>query len=366
MIKEGKIGVQEAVCLITIAITTRVFFTSPGVLADVLGTTGWYMTLISAAGGALGFTFVYLLLKRFPGKNLVEIFDKVFGRWIGFAVSFLLAVIFMLNAAIMLREFTDVMKVYVLELSPPAFIMGIFVIGVAVAAFMGLEAIARFSKLIAYFLLTAFIAVLVLSWQNYEVHRLTPLLGNGLDKTFYHGALRSTVYADAIILGVIAGPMQGVNHIKKAGYRAILLSGLLISVSFIAFSLTFPYYTAAEITAPMYQMASLIDYGRFIQRLESLFLFVWNISTFISVSISFYISLSVYSKVFRIQNIRPIILPACVILITLALIPKDIVSVVKGYVHVIRQSGWIVFFVPPILALGIAKIRRLKGGAQNA
>jgi spore germination protein (amino acid permease) len=360
MIQEGKIGVREAVCLITIAITTRVFFTSPGLLAKNLGTTGWYMTLISALFGAVGFTFVYLLLKKYPRKDLIEVFEAVFGRYIALPFLILLAFMFVINAAIMLREFAEVMKVYVFDLTPITYIMGIFILFVAIVSILGFESIARFSSFIGIILLVAFGVVLVLSSGNYEIHRLAPILGKGLDRSIITGMLRSTVYADAIILAVMAGSMQGLSHIKKAGYLSIAISGILISISFVAFTLTFPYYAAAEITAPMYHMVSLIDYGRFFQRLEAIFLFIWNISTFVSVSINFYAGASTYCKTFRIQDTRPVIVPLAIITFALAMVPKDISEVALGYVQTIRQYGWTGFFIPPFIAL-IVSIFRKKG-----
>jgi spore germination protein (amino acid permease) len=366
MIREGKIGVREATCLITIAITNRVFFTSPGLLAKTLGTTGWYMTLISAAFGALGFTPIYLLLKRYPGKNLIEIFQIVFGKIISLPFLILLVLLFTLNAAIMLREFAEVMKVYVLPLTPITYTMSILVLFVAVASILGLESMARFSSFIAVMLLIGFGSVLALSSGEYKLHRLAPILGYGLGGTIVTGMQRSTVYADAIILAVVAGSMQGVSHIKKAGYSSITLSGIFISLSFVAFTLTFPYYSAAEITAPMYHMVALIDYGRFLQRLEAIFLFVWNISTFVSVAINFYAGASTYCKTFRIQDARPVIIPLAILTFALAMVPKDISEVAMGYVQNIRQYGWTGFFLPPAAALLVSMLRKKGGETSNA
>lgn len=366
MIKEGKIGVREAVSLIAITMTNRVFFTSPGVLAKSLGTSGWYMTLISALFGAIGFTFAYLLLKKYPGKNLIEIFEAVFGRYI--ALAFIILLVFMLlsNASIMLREFAEVMKVYVFSLTPITYIMGIFILVAAIVSILGLEPIARFSAFAGVILLITFIIVLVLSSQNYKIHRLAPILGYGLDRTIITGMMRSTIYADAIILAVVAGSMQGLNHIKKAGYLSITISGILVAMSLAAFTLSFPYYTAAEITAPMYQLVTLIDYGRFVQRMEAIFLFVWNIATFISVTINFYAAASTYCKAFRIQDIRPVIVPLAILAFTLAMIPKDISELTFGYVNTIRSYGWIGFFIPPVLALFVSMFRKKGGETKNA
>lgn len=366
LIKEGKFGPQEAISLITITIVIRVFFTSPSSLARAVGTAAWYMTLISAATAALGFTFVYLLLKRFPGKNIVEIFEITLGRFLGFIFSGLLLALFLLSPATMLRDFTEVMKVYVFPLSPPSYIMGLFIIGVIFLGILGLETQARFSRLVAPILLVAFVAVLILASQNYELYRLTPILGYGIKATIYHGLTRSSGYGYVVILAVIASSLQGTKHIKKIGYISIVASGILISASFLAFTLTFPYFTAAEVTSPLYQMTALIDYGRFIQRIDPIFLIIWSISALIAVSFELYIAASIYCKMFRIQNIKPVIIPFSIIMFTIAMIPKDFGTLISGYTNLIAEYSWTVFYILPIIALIAAKLRGKKGEREHA
>ena len=366
MIREGKFGPQEAISLITITIVSRVFFTSPGILVRYVGTATWYMTLISAAVAAFGFTFVYLLLKRFPGKDIVEIFEITFGRVIGFVFSAILMLFFIISPATVLREFIEVIKVYVLPLSPPSYLIGIAVVGIVILGILGLETQVRLSRLLAPLLLVSFILVIVLSFQNFDFHRITPILGYGVPSTLYHGFSRSSVYGYVVILAVIAGSLQGNKHIKRIGYTSIILSCVLISAALLAFTLTFPYYTAQEITSPMYQMTALIDYGRFIQRIDPIFLFIWNISTLIALSIEVYAASSIYCKMFRIQDIRPVIVPVAITAFTIAMIPRDFITVTSGYVHYTREYGWTVFFVPPLIALITAIIRKKKGVEKSA
>jgi spore germination protein KB len=364
VIKEGKFGVQETVALTTITITSNVFFSSPGVLARFVGPAAWYVTLISAAVGIIGFTFIYLLLKRFQGKDIIEIFELSLGKIIGSIFSAILAAWLVFYVSVRLREFAEVLIVYVLPLSPLEFIMLIFMTVITILCFLGLEPIARFAKLVAYVLLFGLIVVLVLSFQNYEFHHLFPILGNGIGSTIINGARRSSPYGEVIILAVVAGSLQGTSHIKKSGYISLVLSGLLISACLLGITLAFPYYVAQEMTSPMYELTVLIDYGRFYSRLDAIFLFIWIISTMIAVSILFYCSVSTYCKMFRIQKIRPVILPFSIIVFCAAVAPDDITSVILGLVQQIREYGWIVFFVLPLIALIVAKIRK-KGANSN-
>lgn len=363
MIKEGKIGVQEAVWLTTIAISAKVFFASPAILSELVGNTGWYMTLISALVAFIGFIFIYLLLKRFPGKEIAEIFDLAVGRFIGFALSGILALYMLFVSFTRIAEFNEVIKTYVFPLSPNWYIIGIYIACVFVMCTLGLESIARFSKLTIFLMLSGFVIIIALGTQNYHMNNLFPIFGKGPDKILVNGIARSSVYGEVIILAVFARSLQGMKHIKKEGMISIALSALLVSLSLLSYTLTFPYYTAKEITSPMYEMATLIDYGRFLQRVEQLFLFIWIISTLISTTIVFYSFIYIFCKIFKMQDKKPILLGGSIILYAMALMHKDISTIFLVNVQFMRYYGSFVIFVLPLITLIIARIR--KQGADN-
>lgn len=358
MIKEGKFGVQEAVWLMVFAISTKVFYTSPARVVDLVGNAGWYMTLISMSVAILGFTFIYLLLKRFPGQDIASIFADTLGGPLGFVFSAILALYLLFLATNTISEFAEVTKVYVFPLTPSSLIIGIFVVGVLIMCILGLETQARFAKLSAYTILFGFILILALGIENYDVNRLFPILGYGADKVLRHGLIRSSAYGEIIILAVIAPSLQGTAFVKKAGYTGLILSGFFISISALAFALSFPYYTAQEITAPMYEMAELINYGRFIQRVEPIFLFIWFFSSFTSISILFYCFISTYCRIFKIRDIRPIALGAAIILFTSSLFQIDLGVGAAQRIQNIRQYGWIPPFILPFIALVVGVLRK--------
>jgi len=358
MIEEGKFGVQETVWLMVSTIVTKVFYTSPAQVASLVGNVGWYMTLISTATAILGFTFIYLLLKRFPGWDIATIMKDTLGGFFGFVFSIALALYLLFLATNTLSEFTEVAKAYVFLLTPSSFIIGIFVVGILVMCILGLETQARFAKLAAYTMLTGFVLVLILGTENYDINRLFPILGYGADKILITGLARSSVYGEIVILAVIAPSLQGTYFVKKAGYISLILSGLLISLSVLAYSLSFPYYVAQEIVAPMYEMAELIDYGRFVQRVEPIFLFIWFFSSFISITALFYCFVSLYCKIFRIQDIRPIALGSALILFVSALFNMDLGVGAVQRIQNIRQYGWIPPFILPLIALIVGMLRK--------
>ncbi|HZK35077.1 MAG TPA: GerAB/ArcD/ProY family transporter, partial [Bacillota bacterium] len=300
----------------------------------------------------------------FPGKDIVAVFHDTMGGIVGFVFSGILGLYLLFLAASTISEFTEVIKIYAFPLTPPAIMIGILVAGVLTLSLLGIESLARFAKLSIYAMLFAFALTLILGAQNYDTNRLFPIFGYGAEKTLINGVIRSSAYGEVIMLAVFAGSLQGVHHIKKAGYTGLLLSGMLISLSLLAFALTFPYYTAQEITAPMYQMATLIDYGRFIQRVEPVFLFTWFISSFIAITAVFYCFVSIYCKMFRIQDAKPIIIGSIIILFAGAMIQSNMGIIAAQMIQNIRQYGWIPPFILPLIAF-LTAILRKKGAASH-
>ena len=365
MIDEGTIGMHEAVWLITITISAKVFFTSPATVMQLVGAAGWYMTLVAAALALLGFLCIYQLLKRFPGKDLVDIYEIALSRPLGSVFSCITGVYALAIAFIRLAEFTQTMRVYVLPLSPNWYIIGFFVLAIFVLAKLGVESIARLSVLLVYPMLVGYTLVIMLGSQNYRLYNLYPILGHGLKATVWNGFVRSSVYGEIIVLAVFAKSFQGAQYIKREGLISLGLSALILSSSLLFFSLSFPYHIGREIIAPMYEMAALINYGQTLQRVEPVFLLIWIISSLISTATMFYSFVWIFCKTFRIPDKNPIVLGGSVLVFAASLMHRDMVSIIVGAVELIRKIGSLIFFVMPLIALTAALIRK-KGTEANA
>lgn len=361
MINEGKFGVTEAVCLVTVSISSRILLASPSYVTRTLGTATWQMTLISAMITMVFFAFIYILLKRFPGKNIVEIYDLSLGRIIGFIFSFILMAFFLASAGMFMREFMDVLKVYVLPDTPISLILGSFVIVVTIAAFLGLETIARSATMIGYFSLFGYILLLLLGTNYYKVSHIFPILGYGIDRTFATGLMRCTVFEAVLVLAVFAGSLQGIKHIKKAGFISLALSGLIIASGTLCTMLTFEYTGMQEVVSPLFELSRIIKYGTFFERMDPLFLFIWILVTVITISILFYSSLSIYCQIFRMPDNRPVIIPMVILLFSIAILPRNVMDLITNYYEGLTTYGNIVFFILPMIALIVAILRKKRG-----
>ncbi len=343
---------------------SSIFLVSPSITADLVGTAVWYMTFISAGAAALAFTFVYLLLKRFPGKNIMEVFDAVLGRFIGSILSFVLFAGLIATLCIKLRQFAELQKSNIYIKTPISFLIGCCVFVIAVLSFIGLESIARYSKLISFTIIPIILLLLILSSKTYQFHRLFPIFGNGLDKTLINGIAQSSIYGAVILVAVFAKSLQGTQIIRKVGYNSILIALLINSACFLALTLTFSYYVFKEVSVPMYIMTSLINLGIFFERVESLFVTVWSLSFLVSVAAIFYASLMIYCHIFRISDKKPVILPLSITALALSMVPQRMTTIIDYYIYYQLQFGWTIYFALPLIVLIIAVLRGRKGTTE--
>lgn len=208
--------------------------------------------------------------------------------------------------------------------------------------------------------------MLILASNEYTLYNIFPILGNGLGKTLNIGVQRSSVYAEVVVLGVVAASLQGSKNIKRAGVISVILSGLLIAAGLLAELLLFSYETAKENSAPLYALSRMIKYGVFFTRLDPLFLILWSTALVITVSVLFYAAVSMFCQSFHLPDKRPVIVPMTIILFAAAMAPRDFTTIVFELVEGARRANWIVFFGLPMIALITAVIRKKKGGSANA
>jgi len=347
---ESKIGNIEMICLVVNAIVCKAFFTSIAAVVQKVGTAGWYMTIISAAVAMGIFSLIHMMTKAYAGKNILEIYDETVGKKAGRLFALIFCLILFLSASITLREFTDATNVYLLHETPPGFIVGMFIIAMTVVCLLGIEGLGRVAKLFSYILLFNFLIVMILSYQRFEAHRLYPLLGYGLGNTIKNGIMRSSAYGEIILIGVFAKALNDTKDAGKIGYKSLIFGGLTIAIILFSVIASFPYFIAVELADPLYIMVSLVQYGRFFQRVEVVFIFTWNLSTLIGLTSIFYGSINCYCHAFNIKDKKPIIISFAITIYIATLIIPSISIILDYVVPNLRDYGWIGFYFPIFIA----------------
>lgn len=365
MSKQGKFGLFETTALATLVIVSKIFYTSLGVVVKSTGTAAWYGALMACTLSIIFFLIIYLLMRRFPGMDVVEIFEAVMGKFTGRVMGFLYACYLIFYAATSSREFFEVIKTYVLPNTKDSIIYISFIGVIVLIAYKGLESLVRLSYISFFPILGGLLLILILAYPYYNPGYLKPYLGYGLKNTLTYWLPRCAVYEEVLTLIIIVKSIHGMDNFLKAGLTGLILSGIIFSLSAVSYIMMFTYVFGAENLSGMFHMSRTVYFSRFFQRMETIFLFPWVVSSLITAGAACYLSLYVYCASFKINNYKPLIFPFSFLIYMIAVIPKNITDFIQNYLPIVRQYSAINNYGIPILVFLVAVITGKRGEKQS-
>lgn len=368
MVGEEKISSNEAIVLTVIFISTKVFLIMPAVMADLGASAGWMIIIVATVTALIGFLPLAALLEKFPGKSIIEIGEELVGPVINTLFSLVYLALFLAITSLVLRQFSErVLTAFIPEM--PLSVSAIILLGgMIVAGYLGIAVIGRVTMLVLLFLIVALAIMLLLPYPFWEVDYLFPFWGSGIKRILESGLLKSSIFGEVFILALIS-PSLNNTDVRKIGLWSIAISGLVMVIVEIIFLMVFSMPVASEITLPIYQMNSLIYLGRFVQRLEVIFIPLWYLVALLKLSIGLYGIVVIVTRMLRLPYHQPLVFPLSIIVVALAFWPPNVAATIQPSQDVIGNYSWApVFVLPGILFLlyKLRKEKRPKNAAQNS
>jgi len=364
MINEGKIGQSEAVALIVTATCTKVFLSYPAIMVAFGGSAGWMVVLLSGMLTLFFLGFTIKLLERFPDYNFPQIVEETAGSFFGGFIILAILAPWLFEAAMTFRRFGEMIIIVALPETPISIIMITFVSAAGLAANLGIQTLARSCYLAFPFSLGAVILIILLTIPNWNPDWLFPLLGKGIDEIIKSGLIRSGDFTELNLLYTIP-LVYFSNQVKKIAYKSVLLSATIFLAVVLGYTLTFPAVVGEEPYLPLYMMARSVYLGRFLQRIEAIFVFFWVFSGYLWLSVVIYGFCRILKDYLNLPDYRPLILPTIAITLAVAFVPSSLPDAVLISHYTYKETGFVPVYGWPFLLLITAVIRK-KGVTSNA
>ncbi len=347
-------GSFEASCITITLITTQLFLNLPRAMMEVAWTAAWLLTAYVSVIALLLFFIIDRLYRPFEGKDLLDLGEHIGGN-IGRIIVGIIVLLFLIYITpVILREFSENMKIIALTRSPLSFVLLFFLTGMIIASYAGLESIVRLSAIIVPIIAVGYLMIITGSLRYIDFSRITPWLGSGPYEIFVKGAPRISVFAGIILVYFLYPFIRTKKNFTTVGYASVVFSGLFFFIGVLIFSLIFQYPTGTESFLPIYELARLVEYGRFFQRLESMFVIIWVASALLHLSILLFLIAYVFKKTFKLKYYKPLIIPFSIIIFSLAIFSHNLLSAIELEKH-FRTFAWMVTFLLPIVLLIIAR-----------
>lgn len=355
--QKEKLGMFELYSLLTVMLVAKVFYTSIRSLCQQTGTAAWQAGLVSEAGTLVVFGMLYALLRHWPGQDLPTIIRNSLGSGVATVLGFVWTGFGIFYCAITFREIGELLKTYHLHNISLPVLVGIFVLVACFLSWQGVIHLGRLAALCFWPVLVGIVSILLLCIPQYHPVNLAPWMGYGLSNTLSYGFQRISAYGGELwVLLTIAGSVRNPRVLGRASLFALLTGGIVIIASVLCYTMAFSYPVAGISLSPILQMIKQVYFGRFFQRFEAIFLFVFVVLAILCISTYLYATAYLCICTFHLRHPRYVLIPLAVLIFWGALLPEDISQLMQVYLAFLRQRSGCLTILLPLAVLLLARL----------
>lgn len=356
----NKIGFMEALSILMIVVFAHLILLLPKIIIEDQG-TGSIVNIIYVTLLALFVVFILnLLYKKFKGMDILDISGFLFGNKFKFVIGLIYIFHSIFVASLLLRNTAENLKTTYFQNTPTPYIAFFMLVGVAYLNRFSLKTIIKCNLIIIPLIAISFITLFVLSFDNFVFERVFPILGNGAENIFLKGSSNIFCFGNIFFLLLLMPYLKDFNQFKKLSYTSIILSGFFIFITILGILLVFPLNVASTSNIPLYMQTRTLTFGKLLQRLDALFILIWdlNILSYLSIVIGFVVS--IFKKITNIQTGKTISYSFVAILLGASLIYKNIIETRLLDSDWYKNFTLILVFGMGFLILLLANIKKFK------
>lgn len=315
-----KITNYQLYCLLVMLVCPLAVLEQPHRLLPVAYNNAWLSFFPAIIPGILLILMYSQIIKKsrhaFP-RLLEEHLGKATGKILGCAYI----LVFILNCSFTLRFFIEYMKVNVLPATPiTIFIGAILLLGWA-ALKMGFSNIARSSEFVVILgLLFTFMIIFLSIFNNFHIERIQPIAYIDL-KTYSLSVFLATFVLSKMMPVLSLAFFLPAKEKSHSIMITVLFTYVLILVLItLAIIVTRGIMPSLNFMFPTVNMIRLARIGNFIQNLDILFVAVWIMGIYGSVTILWFMACYTAQQIFNLRDYRFMAAPSTVIIGVLAII----------------------------------------------
>lgn len=172
----SKLENLEAIALITIIMANKIILNIPKSIIVSTGSSAWITTIYISIIAILFAYFITLLFKNFSCSDILDVSKYLGGNKLKVIIGFLHIFLLLIVSILMLRNFSETLKVIYFNESPLLFLLIFFVITACIANKFGIKVIAKVNLIIAPAIFISILIILFAMFKDFVPQRLLPIL----------------------------------------------------------------------------------------------------------------------------------------------------------------------------------------------
>lgn len=358
-----KIGISEAISLVIIIMISHIILSLPNeILTSNLSAAPLNVIYITAIA-LVFYIIISKLFKPFHNQDILDVSEYIGGSILRKIISFIYIVHLIFISGILILSFADTLKTVYLNDMPTELICLVFILIAVLANQFGFKSVSRTNAILMPFILITVLIIFLSLFTDFVPQRVFPVLGKGINETFISGISNIFAFGELIILYLIRPNLKDTKQANKVGIISILLSGSFLFITVTALLLSFPFITGGEGVLSIYMITRTIQFGKFFQRVDALFILIWALTFFSYLSVIMSYILKITKKNTNTSKSSPMIYLVALGIFIVTLIPQNIAQIRFAENVIYKYSSLFIVFILSftILLLGYLKKKKQKG-----
>lgn len=352
-----KIGYVEAIALITIVMINKIILNTPKDIIANTGSASWLNVIYISIITIVVVCFVAYLLKKFPGKDILDISEFLGGKPLKIIIGMAYIILLLMLTTSIIKNLSETLKIIYFRTSPILYITLFFIGSSIVCNRFSLKVIAKANLIIAPIIFFSVIIILASSIKNFMPQRIFPILGYGANETFFAGLSNIFSFSGILYLLFLPPLLDRPDKLKRMSIVAVIISAiyLFFSVTCLLLSLSFTMHSDESFS--LYVLTRNLEYGRFIQRVDAVFILVWIMAIISYINIPVSLCIYIFKKLTNISDSNSINYSINLFILAISIIPIEYAIFTSIISRAVQYSFLVLFFAISIPILIIASFK---------
>lgn len=282
----------------------------PSILAATAMRDAW---LASIVGTLLGLGLIWFYTKLYAslkGQTLVQMYDSIFGKWMGkfFTLQFAIYLIFL--SSLILRGIGDFLSTQIMNETPMEILIIILILVVVHGNNYGIQTMARSIEVFMPTLIILYIIALILVTKEAKLIKLLPIMENGI-KPIINGSfsLFNFPFTEVVIMLMFLPCVKDQNTIKKTFLIGTCLGGIALFFPVLFGIVTMGPDLLANDLYPTYTLAKKLGFKHIFERIEVIIAIIWLLSIYFKLLLCFTALTNSIGHLFNLRDVKSLKIP---------------------------------------------------------
>jgi spore germination protein KB len=286
-------------------------------------TAAWLVTLMASLLAALAVWPVAAALQGTPGSSLPDMAREVLGRPGAVITGLMLSAILLFISGMILRETSEMAISAAFPHTPQTFATTALLLGSIYVAYGDGPGLVRLGRLVLPLVICSILLVLAGSFGWGNLRYLAPVWGPGLPRLALSVPEVAMLFAPAAILTVLTGSIGNRKAWPLWDVATPPIAGAFITLETGVLTMVLPYPVSASVTFPLHAAARILLGGRFFERMDGIWLFMWVWSTTILSGALLYAAAVTFIRAFGMPRHVLAILPMATVTLSIAFFSRN-------------------------------------------